>query len=40
MANTFTITCYGNTKTYKETQRKKNDAGVSYCYARLRWQRS
>lgn len=23
MANTFTITCYGKKKTYKETQRKK-----------------
>ena len=23
MANTFTITCYGKTKTYKESQRKK-----------------
>ena len=23
MVNTFTITCYGKTKTYKESQRKK-----------------
>lgn len=23
MTNTFTITCYGKTKTYKESQRKK-----------------
>lgn len=23
MADTFTITCYGKTKTYKESQRKK-----------------
>jgi len=23
MLNTFTITCYGKTKTYKESQRKK-----------------
>ena len=23
MANTFTITCYGKTKTYNESQRKK-----------------